>query len=426
MSPTWSHPSRGSGTLALLLVMLLASTMMLLYLNRALIFEQRAAALQWRATQAFEAAEAGRHWALALLNHDRAIDASCAPVSIGNAGGMPRSLRERLLDRDASSNGWRPSAMQPACALGTDTSLACACPAGAAARPPLPSGSVEAAVFSVVLRAGPQAGGYLLETHGCVGIRASQQTACDDPSHADAHALVRVALATLPGAPAGTSATLVAAGGVTLAGAVSVINSNAEHGGLAVDSGGAVQTDAAVRLLGPPGSANGAFAPIITGNPRWAGGSADAVFSAHFGNSRSRHASLPSLTRPDCSAGCNAAVVDTALAGGARALWIAGDLDASAAAVSWGSAERPILLIVQGRITLSGPAQLHGLLYTRELVWTNLDSAAGLLRGAVVSESSVALNGAMTLRYDAEILARSAQAGAVYAAVPGSWRDFAD
>ena len=84
-SPTCAtHPAgpslqTGSGTLALLLIMLLGCTLMLLHLNRALLVEQRAAALQWRSTLAFEAAEAGQAWAVAQLNHDQGIDDNCRP-----------------------------------------------------------------------------------------------------------------------------------------------------------------------------------------------------------------------------------------------------------------------------------------------------------------------------------------------------------
>ncbi len=53
------------------------------YAGRSLIFEQRTSANQYRATQAFEAAEAGLEWALAMLNGGR-ISATCLPSA--NAG----------------------------------------------------------------------------------------------------------------------------------------------------------------------------------------------------------------------------------------------------------------------------------------------------------------------------------------------------
>ncbi|MFM2066426.1 MAG: hypothetical protein RLZZ584_1335 [Pseudomonadota bacterium] len=423
------HHHQGSGTLAVLLVMLLAATVMLLLLSRALVFEQRAAALQWRATLAFEAAEAGRHWALAGLNHDHGVDDSC---SAATTGARP-SLRERLLEHDPAAAGWRPTGVQPACTLRADAaagaSLACTCPAGGAAAAPAladaaaagASSAVQPAAFSVALQAGPVAGSLLLRTRGCVGLR------CDDG--ADAQAVVQVGLALVRGAPGHTSAAVVAAGPVTLAGAVSIVNSHAAAGGLAVDSGGALSAESGVRLLGPPGSSGAATPPVIAANPRWAGLTGDSFFRAHFGQARTRHASLPTLTRLACP--CDAAAVDAALARGARALLLDGDLDASSAGTTpWGSATRPVLLIVDGAARVSGALQLTGLLHARSLAWNHLDAATtnqpGLLRGALLSEGAVVLNGAITVVHDPQVLTRAAHAAAVYAPVPGSWRDFGD
>ena len=52
---------RQRGVAALVITVLLFFTMLLasVYLNRNLVFEQRSSANQYRATQAFEAAEAG-------------------------------------------------------------------------------------------------------------------------------------------------------------------------------------------------------------------------------------------------------------------------------------------------------------------------------------------------------------------------------
>ena len=53
------------------------------YAGRNLIFEQKTSANQYRATQAFEAAEAGLEWALAMLNGgDRSTPARDPPSPI--------------------------------------------------------------------------------------------------------------------------------------------------------------------------------------------------------------------------------------------------------------------------------------------------------------------------------------------------------
>jgi len=55
---------RGAAALIVTMVLLLVSSLVVLYVNRNLIFEQRSAANQYRAAQAFEASEAGVEWAL--------------------------------------------------------------------------------------------------------------------------------------------------------------------------------------------------------------------------------------------------------------------------------------------------------------------------------------------------------------------------
>lgn len=412
---------RGSGTLALLLVMLLGVTLMLLYLNRALMFEQRSAALLWREAMAFEAAEAGRNWALASLNLDRSIDTACRPTTSSGTPGP--TLRDRLLAHDTSSGLWLPTTVQAGCALGADNTWTCACPLSGAAHPALPSGTAQASSFAVSLQSGARPGSLVLESRGCVGAGAN----CDEAHRGDAQALVRVDIAAVRAAPETPAATLVAGGNVTLTGPVSLVNAEPGPGGLAVDAGGSISSDAQVQLHGPPGGAGTLLS--AANDRRWldptgTAMSGDEFFAAHFGLARSRFRELPSLTRLACNGLCDAASVDTALAGGARAVWVDGGL--AIGAVAWGNPSRPILLIVDGALTIQGPARLHALVYSRTLAWSSTDTNPGTLRGALVSETSASISGQIAMAYDATLLSKVAQAGGLYAQLPGSWRDFGD
>ncbi|MEY2690484.1 MAG: hypothetical protein RL375_4684 [Pseudomonadota bacterium] len=405
----------------MLLVMLLGVTLMLLYLNRALMFEQRSAALLWREALAFEAAEAGRQWALASLNLDRSIDTACRPSTSPGTPGP--SLRERLLSRDNSSGLWLATTVQAGCALGTDTTWSCHCPLTGTAQPVLPTGVAQASSFAVSLRNGARPGSLVLESRGCVGAGLT----CDDAHRGDAQAVVRVDLAAVRAAPEAPAATLVAGGSVTLVGPVSLVNAEPQQGGLAVDAGGDISADAQVQLLGPPG-ATGTLVSMAN-DPRWLGptgtaSSPDEFFSAHFGLARPRYRELPSLTRVDCNGVCDASGVDTALAAGARAVWVDGAL--AIGAVHWGSADRPILLIVGGPLTIQGPARLHALVYSLSVAWSNSDADPATLRGALITETTAHVQGQVALAYDMTVLAKVVQAGALYAQVPGSWHDFGD
>ncbi|HET7864566.1 MAG TPA: PilX N-terminal domain-containing pilus assembly protein, partial [Burkholderiaceae bacterium] len=94
-----TRPVQGASSLAIIMVWLVAASLVVLYANRALIFEQRASANQARSAQAFEAAEAGIEWALAVLSHPGPVDSQCQPTDAAGA----RTLRERLLQVDGAT-----------------------------------------------------------------------------------------------------------------------------------------------------------------------------------------------------------------------------------------------------------------------------------------------------------------------------------
>ena len=59
-----SHET-GAATLGAVLLLMMTLTLAVLYAHRGLLFEQRSAANQYRAAQAFELAEAGIEWSAA-------------------------------------------------------------------------------------------------------------------------------------------------------------------------------------------------------------------------------------------------------------------------------------------------------------------------------------------------------------------------
>ena len=82
------------------------------YANRNLIFEQHTSVNQYRSTQAFEAAEAGLEWAVALLNGGR-VDDAC--VETGNSTGFSFRQRYFVVTRTSGSAASRAAdaATQP-------------------------------------------------------------------------------------------------------------------------------------------------------------------------------------------------------------------------------------------------------------------------------------------------------------------------
>ena len=126
----------GAAALVVTVMLFFAMVLVTLFVNRNLVFEQRASANQYRATQAFEAAEAGAEWALAQLDNPQRLGPDCQPVNDPAAS----SFRSRYLSPEnatftprAWNNGAVATALQPTC-VRSDAGWNCSCRAGRCAR----------------------------------------------------------------------------------------------------------------------------------------------------------------------------------------------------------------------------------------------------------------------------------------------------
>jgi hypothetical protein len=415
---------KGTGTLAMLLILLLAASLMLLYANRALIFEQRSAANQWRATQAFEAAEAGRNWVIAQLNQRGEIDATCQPVAAAGTAAANNRFRQRYLSVDAATGRFSPAvAAAPGCAV-TDNDWRCHCPVSGNASLSA-AADTETPAFSLRLSAGPTPGSLRVDVTGCSHVGVG----CGGSAPVDATAQVQFMLATLSALARPPAATLSSGGTLTLQSGVSVANTDPASGGTTVSTGGLLQLAPEVRLIGPAGSLGGADS-AVSADAQFLDGSGallpdERLFAQVFALSRSSYRDLPTVQVLSCQSGCSATEVDSAIASGARLIWIDGTLRLSSSP-SWGTDVAPLLLIIDGSAQIDGQLQFTGLLHARSLSWNNPNAAVGTLRGAVVTTGSLQASGALQLVRDAEVLSRLAQAEGAFIPVPGSWRDFVE
>lgn len=122
------HPpsiQRGATTLAVTLALLAAMLVTLLASQRNLLLELRQSANQANTAAAFEAAESGLDWAVAMLNDGARIGNDCRPSPLA-----AQSFRERHLDTTAAA--FTPRALRPVCTRGR-AGWSCACPGDAAA-----------------------------------------------------------------------------------------------------------------------------------------------------------------------------------------------------------------------------------------------------------------------------------------------------
>ncbi len=153
------HPQRGATTLAVTLMLLGAMLLVLLAANRNTLLELRQSANQTQSTTAFEAADAGLEWALALLNSSERLGPDCRPSALAT-----ETYRERHLD--TSVPALTPRALQPACLHGPN-GWSCACPADAAADLGPATGPDAGAAFGLRWTAGPQPGVLRVAAIGC-------------------------------------------------------------------------------------------------------------------------------------------------------------------------------------------------------------------------------------------------------------------
>lgn len=410
----------------MVLILLAGSSLALLYSHGALLFEQRSAAQHTRATLALHAAEAGRDWAVALLNRAGPIDANCAPAAGSPApggGAAARNLRERYLDTDPATGLTGPAlSARPGCVhSGTAESAtwSCACPdsGDAALTAPDPSEiGGDHPAFTVRFVRGTLPGGLRLEVTGCSAVAADCGGAGAPQGRVELRQTLQAqgALLQLP------AAALVSAGPAAVAGGVTLVNSEAASGGVALQAGAAVSLDPLAHIVGPPGrpSQDG-----IVANDTSLGPGEVVLLRRLFGLAPATLAALPGWKHLSCAGGCNADQVSAALADGSRALWLDGALTATGAVV-WGSESRPLMLRVDGPLNLSGAFQFYGLVLADSFTWQQPGSGSARLRGAVVSFGSSSLGGAVELVRDSAILQRLRNLSGLYLPVPGSWQDF--
>lgn len=410
---TKARSQRGAAALGATLLLLVVLAIVVGFASRNAIFEQRSAANQLRATRAFEAAEAGLDWAQAMLNHAAAIDAACEP----SATPGETTFRDRLLAYDPATRRFEPRpTLQAACVL-TDDGWTCSCPRSGAPTLATPSGSGLHPAFVVRFAAAPRSGMVQVVATGCEHVAPD----CLATATPVGSARVQATLALLPALATLPKAALTARGDIVATGALALGNTDAASGGLTAQAGGSIALPLA-RLTTLPDVP--APASLSAHAATLASTDADRLATRLLGVDLARWQQLPDVRRVACAAECSA---DLALAQGANAehqrLWVEGDLALNGAA-TFGTPERPLLIVVSGQVRLGAGITIHGAIVGLAANWDTSSSADGQLRGAFIALGSVAGNGTPALVYDPGVLARLAGQVGSFARVAGSWRDF--
>ncbi len=415
---------RGAATLVVTLALLFAMVLVVVYVNRNLVSEQRSAANQARSTQAFEAAEAGLEWAQAQLNGRGRIGADCRPSSDVAA----TSFRERLLNQNPADatfapatwlQGGLPVARQAACVRGA-AGWSCSCPVTGAPTLAAPGGSTPAPAFLIEFQATGQPGLVRLLSTGC--NRLGGDCVPGSATSAEATAHVEVALGLVPGLKTSPAAALTAKGSISAgAAAIGAHHGDTATGGIALHAGGAIDA-AAARISGPAGSVSDEV--IVANDAALAGLDASAFFVSYFGMRPGDWGQQSVVTTLRCAGPCGDALRNAIEPGIVNALiHVDGDLALDGPLVL-GTPQRPVAIVVDGVAQLRGAVTVHGVLYSRTLRWDAASGAGAWVRGAAISEGSYSGNGAPDFVHDTEVLARLKGNTGSFARVNGSWRDF--
>lgn len=407
-------------TVTLFVAMLLVAV----YVNRNLLFEQRAAANQTHATQAFEAAEAGLEWAQAQLNASGRIGADCRPSS----DAADSTFRERVLQFDASTATFTPRTwlqgtlpvMRQAACVRTAAGWSCSCPLSGPHTLTAPSDLASAPAFRIQFQASGVAGVIRLLATGC--SRLGGACSATGSTATEAVAQVEISLGLVPGLKTAPAAALTARGSINAgSAALGAHHGDAPSGGIALHAGGAIAAPLA-RINGPAGSV--ADDAVVPHDIALAGLDTNALFVSYFGMRAADWQAQSVVTALRCEGPCGE-TLQAAIGSGVvnPLIHVQGDLRLDGPLVL-GTPQRPVAILVGGAAQLHGAVVIHGLLYAGTLRWDDTAGAGALVRGAAISEGGYSGNGAPDFAYDAAVLATLKGNTGSFARINGSWRDF--
>jgi len=413
----------GVAALAISLVLLFGMTLVLYFVNRSMIFEQRTSANQYRATTAFEVAEAGLEWAAAMFNDQRFVNANCAPSA---ASGAVR-FRERYAPEDSNFALVPVTDAQPGCSI-SGNALSCSCPA-AGANPALGGNDPS---FTVEFASVPgDTTSIAITSRGCT----SQGTQCVPGSGqgaSDATATVRAILKLRPVLRAAPAAALTVGGNAAVSGSFNITNTDLNSNGYLIDAGLDITLGSGTSLNTVPGTPlqntlikNDASLDQLASSDS----TGDAMFNAFFGSTLDafRTANTTKLVTGCSGQSCGAAV-KTAYDQGYRSFYVNGDLlmnnGTGFGSNTIGSPTDPVTIVSSSDITFNGNFTIYGLIYSNNADWNANGTGNADIYGAVISRDNYQNNGNGTIRYDPNALRYLRDKGGLLVRLPGSWRDY--
>ena len=413
-NPNACKPERGAVTLVLTAALLLVTSLVALYSQHRLWFEQQASNNQVRSVRASELAQAGLEWALAQLNAPSQL-ANAPSCQGANEQPGAQLFRERYATPSAAQ-GATPRGLYPpanaiaGCTLSEHGELQCACPTPG-----------QAPVLS-----NTQAGRFLVQfvAHADDPL-AIEVLSTGHVEGDDARAQVRQVLKLAAAVVHPPDAAIVVGGSFQATGALRVSNLDAVSQGVALRAGGGVTTgtDTVLQSLSGVISSDTTLAQL-----RATDASGTRFFEVIAGRTVASYLSDPMTTVIDASAcatptACGALLLASHRLGGQQ-FWLDTEVSLPTTA-HLGSADRPVLMATKGRLTLSGDIAIRGLVIADDLHIDDSATGATSVVGALVVRGDLVQGaGSLSVTYDRTALGMAGgKPMGLLTPVPGTWRD---
>ena len=462
--PPASRLQRGASALIVTMLLLFTSSIVVFYLNRGLLFEQKTSANQLRSTTAFEVAEAGLEWATGMLNRPYDITTDCSLLSTTNVSFRDTYIKTILA---AATTPPTTTIAYPGCKISGAT-LTCSCvnvPGNGEAvaslgATVLPSFTVSfTTVPNVLNSAVPDPIAVLVTSTGCTAqagackplTTSSPASGTTNPAttgNSDAWAQVSVILKLRPLLRAAPSAALTCGTSCAPGGSYNIINQEVASNGYLVDAGTTITTGNGVSYTTIPGqpvqnaliASDASLLNISSTDPTCAN---SAMFKTYFGVTMAEYAASPQVqtiqiapcgtssncTQADCTQAnsCGTAVNTAMLAGWKNFYFPDGfALNSSAPFSAMGApgAGNGVNIVSPAAININGNISIYGLIFSNDANVNALGTGTANIYGAMITCRAQNSNGNGTISYDSNALGGTGLRPGVMARVPGSWRDF--
>ncbi len=449
-----SSAQRGAAALIVVLLLFFIVSLVAAYAGRNLIFEQRTSTNQYRATQAFEAAEAGLEWAVAMLNGGR-VTAECIPADPVDVA-QP-SFRQRYIevDSDPATLGnvtpvrWADgiTAERPSC-VRNGAGWNCSCPAGVGAAPAIPAGGGVNPGFRVCFEAvdPPQPGVVRVVSTGRTSF---VDRPCDERGEGtggEAAATVSVVVALSSGLATPPGVALTVRGVLDFEDAMrllpvalpsrQVLDEFWMPNGSLVHVGGAAINVA--ENLTPSNVRGTPIEALVARDPTLGALTPGQMFASVFKMSKGSYKNQPAtVVLNDCAAACTdkllaawqptPGLIEPGRINPGRIIWVEGDMTVESD-LDIGTEDAPVVIVATGNVRLAASVNIVGLLYSQAADWDNGGPGDAKVRGAAVAEGNFSGRdiggGDYWVQYDSTVLRWLRLSTGSFVRVPGSWRDF--